>query len=87
MEYHLHDFFGNLGVLFILGTYFFLQNGKIASTSFSYLIFNAIGASFILVSLIGEFNLSAFLVESFWVAISLYGLYKNRHSLFNKSIQ
>jgi hypothetical protein len=33
-----------------------------------------VGAGLVLISLFGEFNLSAFLVEFFWLIISLYGL-------------
>jgi len=80
MEYYWHDLLGNMGVVLIVVSYLLLQMEKLTSQSFIYLIVNGIGASFILVSLIGEFNLSAFLVESFWVLISVYGLFKNRHS-------
>ncbi len=83
MEYQWHDFLGNLGVFFIVGCYFLLQAEKLTSQSFMYLAFNGVGASLILVSLIGEFNFSAFLVEAFWVLISLYGLIKNRHQFLS----
>jgi hypothetical protein len=37
---------------------------------------NGIGALLVVVSLLYRFNLSAFLVESFWFVISIYGLLK-----------
>jgi hypothetical protein len=37
---------------------------------------NAIGASLIVVSLLVDFNLSALLMEVFWVLISLIGVYR-----------
>ena len=37
---------------------------------------NALGASLIIVSLLFDFNLSAFIVEAFWVIISLIGIGK-----------
>ena len=79
VDYHWHDFLGNVGVALIIGAYFMLQTERLTSRSLPYLLANGLGAALILVSLLGEFNLSAFLVESFWVAISLYGLFKQRH--------
>jgi len=37
---------------------------------------NAVGASLIIISLIFNFNLSAFVMEAIWVVISLFGLYR-----------
>jgi len=37
-------------------------------------VLNAVGAALIAVSLLVDFNLSAFLIEVFWVAISLIGI-------------
>ena len=42
----------------------------------SYSVANAAGASAILYSLFYDFNLSAFAIESFWLAISLYGVFR-----------
>jgi len=72
--YEAHDLLGNLGVLFILATYLLLQLEKIDVSSLAYSALNAAGAGLILYSLVFEFNLSAFLIESAWLAISLYGL-------------
>ncbi|MBT3428724.1 MAG: hypothetical protein HOL98_04615 [Gammaproteobacteria bacterium] len=76
MIYEWHDFIGNLGVALIVVSYYSLQIGRTTSKASSYLWANATGASLVLVSLLGEFNLSAFLVEIFWLLISIYGLYK-----------
>jgi hypothetical protein len=51
-----------------------LQLNRVASNALSYLIANALGAMLILLSLSVEFNLSAVLMEIFWLAISLLGL-------------
>jgi hypothetical protein len=75
LDYEWHDFFGNLGVLLIVGSYFWLQIGRISGQSPVYSVINAVGAALVLVSLYFEFNLSAVLVESFWLAISLLGLF------------
>ena len=70
------DLIGPIGVATIIGTYVALQLGKIESGQLSYSIFNALGASLIIFSLWFNFNFSAFIVEFFWVLISLYGIVK-----------
>ena len=70
------DLIGSIGVATIIGTYVALQLGKIKSEQLSYSIFNALGASLIIFSLWFNFNFSAFIVEFFWVLISLYGIVK-----------
>ena len=74
VEYEWHDFLGNLGVLLIIGSYFWLQIGRISGQSPVYSLINAAGAALILVSLYFNFNLSAVIVEVFWLIISLVGL-------------
>ena len=74
MLYTWHDLIGNLGVVLILSTYLLLQLDKLPVTRASYSITNGLGAIFILVSLVNEFNLSAFIVELAWLLISVYGL-------------
>lgn len=75
-----HDILGNVGVLLIVCAYFALQAEKLASNSYGYLFMNLVGALLVIVSLRYEFNLSAFLVEAFWVLISLMGLTKRFRS-------
>ena len=74
MDYQWHDFLGNLGVFFIIGTYLLLQLGRMKSTSFTYSILNALGAFLVIISLLYDFNLSVFVIEVFWVAASLIGI-------------
>ncbi len=74
MSYEWHDILGNLGVSFIIGTYLLLQLGRMQSTSFIYSILNALGAFFIIISLMYDFNLSLFIIEVFWVGASLIGI-------------
>ena len=78
MTYSWYDFLGNVGVLLILLSYLLLQMKKIKSQSMYYSLMNAIGALLILVSLYYNFNLSAFIMEFFWLLISLYGLWQLR---------
>lgn len=74
MGYTWYDFVGNVGVFLLLAAYLLLQLNKISSHQISYSLMNALGASMILVSLIFEFNLSAFAIEFFWLLISLVGI-------------
>ena len=76
MEYAWYDFVGSIGVAIIIFTYILLQLEKLRSENFSYSLLNALGASLIIVSLIFNFNFSAFIVEFFWVLVSLYGVGK-----------
>jgi len=76
MIYGLTDFLGNIGVVLIIIDYLLLQLNRISSNSLSYSLLNAVGASLIIISLVFNFNLSAFIMEATWVLISLFGLYR-----------
>lgn len=76
MKYGLVDLLGLVGVVIIVVTYLFLQLGKLSSNALAYSLMNAIGASLIVLSLLVNFNLSALLMEVFWVLISLLGVYR-----------
>ena len=76
MDYAWFDLVGNVGVLFMVIAYLLLQLEKLESASFTYLITNTIGAILVIISLVYRFNLSAFLMEGFWLLISIYGLMK-----------
>lgn len=74
MQYALHDFIGNIGLVLLLGTYLLLQMGRLESASLAYSLLNAAASLCIGISLLFAFNMSAFLVEVFWLLISLYGI-------------
>ncbi len=76
MSYQWYDLVGNIGVFLILITYLLLQLNKIDNQTIKYSFLNAIGASAILFSLYFKFNLSAFIIELFWLLISLIGVVK-----------
>jgi hypothetical protein len=76
MNYAWYDFVGSIGVGIIILTYIALQLEKIRSETLLYSVLNALGASLILVSLFYNFNFSAFIVEFFWLLISLFGIGK-----------
>lgn len=72
----LHDIVGIAGVAAVLLAYYLLQAEKTRFNDYTYLVLNGAGGLLILVSLLYEFNLSAFIIECAWIAISLYGLIK-----------
>ncbi len=74
MDYSWSDVVGNVGVLLMVVAYLLLQLEKLSGTSVTYLLLNAAGAIMVMISLLVQFNLSAFLMEAFWLLISLYGL-------------
>ena len=74
LGYEFHDLVGNVGVLCILATYLLLQIELIEPTSLTFSGFNALGAGMVLFSLMDEFNLSAFIIESAWLTISVFGI-------------
>lgn len=76
MRYAWYDFVGNIGVGLIVLTYILLQLERIKSETLVYSLLNAVGAGLIIVSLVFNFNFSAFIVEFFWVLISLFGIVK-----------
>ena len=76
MNYGPLDFIGNVGVVVLMVTYLMLQLNKLSSSGLAYSLLNAIGASLIVISLLVNFNLSAFIMEVFWVLISLVGIYR-----------
>ncbi len=81
MSYQLYDLVGTFGVLMIVGCYFLLQVGRMSSAGLPYSFWNGLGAMCILYSLYFEFNLPAFIIELFWLLISLLGvwrIYRNR---------
>lgn len=74
MTYEWHDLLGNFGVLLVLGCYLLVQMDRMDIRRPTYSIGNAAGAVLIIVSLYYNFNLSSFVIEIAWLAISLYGL-------------
>ncbi len=74
MDYGWHDLVGNLGVMLVLGTYLFVQMGRMDMRRAAYSLANGAGALLIIVSLVYNFNLSSFVIEIVWLLISLYGL-------------
>jgi hypothetical protein len=71
------DIVGTVGVACFLTAYFLLENGRLTHTSGHYLSLNLAGALLVMLSLLVDWNLPAFLLEAAWAMITLYGLYKH----------
>lgn len=69
-----YDWVGIAGTVMILVGFFLLQAGRLNGTGIAYQLLNLFGAGGVLVSLLGSFNISVFLLELAWVAVSLYGI-------------
>ena len=69
-----HDVAGLVGVALVLTAYLLVQTRHLDARHPLYLSVNGIGAILVLVSLTNAFNLSAFVIQCAWIAISVYGL-------------
>lgn len=72
----LPDIIGLLGAGMIILAYFLNQSRVLRSEDIRYPLINLIGALLITYSLFFTFNLASFVIEMFWIAISLMGIYK-----------
>lgn len=80
----IEDIIGTTGVALIVVTYFLLQIEKIKSTDLSYSVLNMLGSLMILISIFKNWNFASFLIEFFWILISLIGVYKSLLTKKNK---
>lgn len=71
-----YNIVGTAGVATIVITYVLLQTERLRSNSLYYSLLNGVGAVLILISLYFEFNFPSFVVEFFWLLISLFGIGK-----------
>ncbi|WP_037939952.1 CBU_0592 family membrane protein [Sulfurospirillum arcachonense] len=74
----IYQIIGFIGMLFIVYAYFLLQSHKVVHSSLKFQILNLTGAILLLISLLVHFNLGSFLIELFWIVITIYGMIKNK---------
>lgn len=67
---------GTIGTLLIVLSYFLLQIEKINAYDLNYSVMNLIGTLFLIYSLIHNWNFPSFLIEIFWLSISMIGISK-----------
>ena len=75
-----YDWVGLLGTAMILGSFVLLQAEKLAGNGLAYQLLNLFGAVGILLSLLGGFNVSVFLLQLAWCAVSIYGIARSLRS-------
>jgi len=73
-NFNSYDVSGLCGVAAYIGAYLGVQLGRMKPESTCYSALNLIGPLLVLVSLTDAFNLASFVAQSFWVAITLFGL-------------
>lgn len=79
----LANIIGMTGTGMVVGTYFLIQLNKMNPKGFAYNFWNLTGAILLLISLLVHFNLASFVIELFWIAASLVGLYNYYQSKRN----
>ncbi len=72
------DIVGMAGTTLVVGAFFLLQLNKVSPKGLLYNLMNLSGALFLLFSLCINFNLASFVIELFWIAASLIGLWQYR---------
>lgn len=76
-EHGIYDLIGVIGSFIIIAAYFATQRGWVRASDWRFPLANLIGALLILLSLMVAWNLAAFVMEIFWIAISIYGLVRS----------
>jgi hypothetical protein len=81
MGFALHDLAGVIGSIIVIAAYFATQAGWLGASDPRFALANLVGAGLIIFSLMVDWNLAAFVMEVFWILISVFGLaryYANR---------
>jgi predicted membrane protein len=73
----IYQWIGFIGMAFVVIAYLFLQINKYTIRSLEYQLLNLVGAILLLISLFVHFNLGSFIIEIFWIIITIYGIVIN----------
>lgn len=73
----IFNIIGLSGVALVLSAYLALQLGKLQAKAFLYSLLNFLGSIFIVISLLHDWNLPSFVLNSCWAGISLYGMFQS----------
>lgn len=73
----IYQWIGFVGMAFVVIAYLLLQVNKYTIKSLEYQLLNLVGAILLLISLFVHFNLGSFIIEVFWIIITLYGIFAN----------
>lgn len=69
---------GLLGMILVVLAFYQTVNGTWSGQSYQFNVVNLCGAVLLLLSLLVHFNLGSFVIEVFWIGISLKGLYRSK---------
>lgn len=72
----IYDLAGILGAFLAIAAYFATQQRWITAEDWQFPAANLLAAILILISLIADWNLPSFVIEAFWLVISVYGIWK-----------
>ncbi len=72
----IYDLAVILGAFLAITAYFATQQRWITAQDWQFPAANLIAAILILISLIADWNLPSFVIEAFWLVISVYGIWK-----------
>ncbi|REL28598.1 hypothetical protein DXX93_19865 [Thalassotalea euphylliae] len=70
------DIIGMTGTFLVVLAFFLIQLEKLSPKGMAYNLLNLTGAILLLISLCINFNLASFVIEIFWIAASLVGIYR-----------
>ena len=76
MEMSIYEMVGYIGVIIYLTSYALLSMKKMDGNSSMYLLCNLFAASFVVVSLLENFNAPSFAIQACWIVLSIIGLVK-----------
>jgi len=74
----IFQWIGFLGMACVVYAYFLIQSAKVTKDDNIYQWLNLIGAILLIISLLVHFNLGSFMIEVFWIGITLYGMIQSR---------
>lgn len=70
------DIVGMTGTFLVVGAFFLIQIERLDPKGLEYNLMNLSGAILLLISLCINFNLASFVIELFWIAASVVGIYR-----------
>lgn len=68
---------GMVGMACVVFAYFAVERDWFNNKEVKFYVINLIGAVLLLISLLINFNLGSFVIEIFWIAISIFGIINN----------
>jgi drug/metabolite transporter (DMT)-like permease len=71
---NLGHLIGVVGMACVVLAYFAIERGWLDNKDLKLYLINLVGATLLLISLLIHFNLGSFIIEIFWLAISISGI-------------